>query len=47
MFDLKDPIRVILEQRGKSSLIAESNTQMYNNLLDEDDDADEWNLNKK
>ena len=38
MLNLRDPIRVILEQRGKSSLIAESTTQMYNNLLDEDDD---------
>lgn len=37
MLDIRDPIRVLLEKRGKSSFVNESKTQMYNNLLDEDD----------
>jgi hypothetical protein len=28
---------MVLEKRGKSTLVSESNTEMYNNLLDEDD----------
>ena len=38
LFHLRDPVRVVLEKRGQAALIAESNTQMYNNLLDEDDE---------
>jgi hypothetical protein len=37
MLNLRDPIRVILEHRGQSTVVSESTTQMYNNLLDEDD----------
>ncbi len=37
MLTLRDPVRIVLEKRGKSSLISESNTELYNNLLDEDD----------
>ncbi len=37
MLTLRDPVRMVLEKRGKSSLISESNTELYNNLLDEDD----------
>lgn len=39
MLTLRDPVRMVLEKRGKSSLIAESNTELYNNLLDEEDDV--------
>jgi lariat debranching enzyme len=38
MLSVRDPIRVILEKSGKSALISESKTEMYNNLLDKDDD---------
>lgn len=38
MLNLRDPIRVLLEKRGQTNLITESQTQMYNNLLDEEDD---------
>lgn len=41
MISIRDPIRVILEKRGMSSLIAQSTTQLYNDLLDENDDADD------
>jgi lariat debranching enzyme len=37
MLNLRDPIRVLLEKRGKNSLISECTTQLYNNLLDESD----------
>ena len=32
---LRDPIRMILEKREKSSLVSESNDEIYNKLLDE------------
>lgn len=38
MLDLRDPIRVLLEKRGQTNLITESTTQMYNHLLDEEED---------
>ncbi|CAF0793506.1 unnamed protein product [Brachionus calyciflorus] len=37
MLNIRDPIRVILEKKGKTSIITESTTQLYNDLLDEDD----------
>jgi lariat debranching enzyme len=37
MLNIRDPVRVLLEKKGQSSLITESATQMYNNLLDESD----------
>lgn len=37
MLNIRDPIRVLLEKRGKSSLINDSTTQLYNNLLDDSD----------
>lgn len=39
MLSLRDPIRMLLEKKGKCTLISESNTQMYNNLLDEEDEG--------
>lgn len=41
MLNIRDPIRVILEKRGKSSIIMESQTKLYNDLLNESDDAEE------
>lgn len=41
MLTLRDPVRMVLEKRGKSSLVSESNTEMYNNLLDEDEDEEQ------
>jgi lariat debranching enzyme len=38
MLNLRDPIRVLLEKRGKSTVINDSKTQLYNNLLDESDE---------
>ena len=38
MLNIRDPVRVLLEKKGQSSLITESTTQMYNNLLDESDE---------
>ena len=38
MLTLRDPIRMLMEKRGLSTLVSESNTEMYNNLLDDDDD---------
>jgi lariat debranching enzyme len=43
MLNIRDPIRVILEKRGKSTIINESKTQLYNDLLDESDSNDEEN----
>ena len=40
MLSIRDPVRVLLEKRGQSSIITESTTQMYNNLLDESDSED-------
>lgn len=40
MLTLRDPVRMVLEKRGKSTLVSESNTEMYNNLLDEDEDEE-------
>ena len=37
MLKIRDPIRVLLEKKGKSSIINQSTTQLYNDLLDEDD----------
>lgn len=37
MLSIRDPIRILLEKKGKSSMITQSNTQLYNDLLDEDD----------
>ena len=34
MLNIRDPIRVLLEKKGQSSLITDSTTQMYNYLLD-------------
>lgn len=39
MLTLRDPVRMVLEKRGKSTLVSESNTEMYNNLLDEDEEG--------
>ena len=41
MLNIRDPVRVILEKKGNSSLISESQTKLYNDLLDEDDDEDD------
>ena len=38
MLSVRDPIRVLLEKKGKKSIISESTTELYNNLLDEDYD---------
>ena len=46
MLNIRDPIRVLLEKKGQSSLITESTTQMYNNLLDESDSDAEDNDEK-
>jgi lariat debranching enzyme len=35
MLNIHDPVRLLLEKKGKNSLIAESTTQLYNNLLDD------------
>lgn len=43
MLTLRDPIRMILEKKGKSSLVSESNTEMYNKLLDESDEEEKDN----
>lgn len=41
MLNIRDPVRVILEKKGQNSLISQSTTELYNNLLDESDsDAD-------
>lgn len=37
MLSIRDPVRVILEKRGNTGLVAESKTQLYNDLLDESD----------
>lgn len=37
MLNIRDPLRVLLEKKGKSSIINESTTQLYNNLLDDSD----------
>jgi lariat debranching enzyme len=41
MLNIRDPLRVILEKKGNSSLVRESTTQLYNNLLDESDDNED------
>jgi hypothetical protein len=38
MLGIRDPIRVLLEKKGQSSLISQTTTNLYNNLLDESDD---------
>ena len=38
MLGIRDPIRVLLEKKGQSSLISQTTTDLYNNLLDESDD---------
>lgn len=43
MLTIRDPIRVILEKTGQSSIITDSATQLYNDLLDEDDDDGDEN----
>lgn len=40
MLNLRDPVRLLLEKRGNSNLVNESKTQLYNDLLDADDDDD-------
>lgn len=40
MLSIRDPVRVVLEKRGQSSIVCESKTQLYNDLLDEDDDQE-------
>jgi lariat debranching enzyme len=37
MLSIRDPIRLLLEKRGGSSVINESRTQLYNDLLDDSD----------
>lgn len=37
MLNIRDPIRVLLEKKGKTSIINQSTTQLYNDLLDESD----------
>ena len=41
MLNLRDPIRVLLEKRGKSFIVAESTTKLFNQILDDDDDDDD------
>jgi len=37
MLSVRDPIRMILEKQGKQSMVSESATNLYNNILDEED----------
>ena len=37
MLSIRDPVRVLLEKKGKTTLVNESRTQLYNDLLDESD----------
>ena len=46
MLNIRDPIRVLLEKKGQSSLITESTTQMYNNLLDESENEGEPDISE-
>ncbi len=41
MLNIRDPLRHILETTNASTLVSESKTELYNNLLDEDDDESE------
>jgi len=41
MLSIRDPIRVLLEQSGNTSVVSESKTELYNKLLDESDSDDE------
>ena len=47
MLNIRDPIRVLLEKKGQSSMITDSTTQMYNDLLDENEDEEEESSEKK
>lgn len=47
MLNIRDPIRVLLEKKGQSSLITDSTTQMYNDLLDENEDEEEESSENK
>jgi hypothetical protein len=47
MLSIRDPIRVLLEKKGQSSLITDSTTQMYNDLLDENEDEQDESSEKK
>jgi lariat debranching enzyme len=37
MLNIRDPLRFILETTNSSTLVSQSKTELYNNLLDEDD----------
>lgn len=41
MLSIRDPVRVLLEQSGNTSVVSESKTELYNKLLDESDSGDE------
>ena len=41
MLSIRDPVRVVLEKKGQSSIVCESKTQLYNDLLDEEDADDQ------
>jgi len=43
MLSIRDPIRVLLERKGKGSIVSDSQTKMYNNLLDDGEDEDDYN----
>jgi lariat debranching enzyme len=38
MLNIRDPIRVLMEKKGQQTLVSESATKLYNDILDEDDD---------